>query len=176
MLKIAKFLSFLLFFILLGSFFVKEALAACPNSCLSAPLQHRCKISGCMDCPGCSSSTPDSEKPKANSFFGLINPPPGVKEYGQGDFQIGLVKFANNLLKLIIGAAGLFAFFNIIIAGYTFLGAGGDPKKIEQAWAKIWQSLLGLLFVAGSFVLAGIFGWLIFGDARAILIPKIYGP
>jgi hypothetical protein len=88
----------------------------------------------------------------------------------------GLISFANNLLKLIIGVAGLFAFFNIIIAGYTFMSAGGDPKKVEQAWAKIWQSLLGLLFVAGSFVLAAIFGWLIFGDASAILVPKIYGP
>jgi len=113
-------------------------------------------------------------QPKTPSFFGPISAPQGVSEYG--DLQTGVVRFANVLLKLIIGAAGLFAFFNIIIAGYTFLGAGGDPKKIEQAWAKIWQSLLGLLFVAGSFVLAAIFGWLIFGNASAILVPKIYGP
>ncbi|HUV71750.1 MAG TPA: hypothetical protein VMW25_01960 [Clostridia bacterium] len=115
---------------------------------------------------------------QVTSFFGQITPPPPFQDVpGQyGGFKTGLIKFGNNILKLLIAAAGLFAFFNIVIAGYTFLSAGGDPKKIEQAWARIWQSLLGLLFVAGSFVLAAIFGWLIFGDAGAILAPKIYGP
>lgn len=108
------------------------------------------------------------------SFFGQISPPPGISDYG--DFDVGLVKFANNLLKLIIVGAGIFAFFNIIIAGYTFLGAGGDAKKTEEAWKRIYMSLIGLLFVAGSFVLAAIFGWLLFKDPTAILSPKIYGP
>jgi len=115
-------------------------------------------------------------QPPPTSFFGQVAPPQGVEKYGGGDFRTGLVQFTNVLLKLLIGVAGLFAFFNIIIAGYTFMSAGGDAKKVEQAWARIWQSLLGLLFVAGSFVLAAIFGWLIFGDARAILVPTIYGP
>ena len=69
---------------------------------------------------------------------------------------------------LIIGA-GIFALFNFILAGYAFLGAEGDPKKIEAAWAKIWQSVLGLAIAAGSLVLAAIFGQLIFGSATAIL-------
>jgi len=109
-------------------------------------------------------------------FFGQIIPPDPFTPSKYGGFETGIVKFANNLLKLIIVGAGIFAFINIIIAGYTFLGAGGDPKKVEQAWSKIWQSLIGLLFVAGSFVLAAVFGWLLFGDASAILTPKIYGP
>jgi len=32
------------------------------------------------------------------------------------------------------------------------------------------------VIMAGSFVLAALIGWLIFGDATAILNPKIYGP
>lgn len=107
-------------------------------------------------------------------FFGTIDKPPGIEKYG--DLQSGLIPFANNLLRLIILVAGLFAFINVIIAGYSFLGAGGDSKKVEQAWSRIWQSLLGLLFVAGSFVLAAIFGWLVFGDASIIIRPQIYGP
>lgn len=121
-----------------------------------------CVMSVCQGCSIC------------KGFFGKIALPSGVAEYG--DFGTGLVKFLNNILKLLIVGAGLFAFFNIIIAGYSFLGAGGDPKKIEQAWARIWQSLLGLLFVAGAFVLAAIFGILLFGDPSAIISPKIYGP
>ena len=107
-------------------------------------------------------------------FFGPISPPPGVVEYGS-DIK-GLMGFANNILKLLIIGGGVFAFVNVILAGYGFLGAGGDAKKVEQAWAKIWQSLIGLIFIGGSLVLAAIFGWLIFKDVTAILNPKVYGP
>jgi hypothetical protein len=119
-------------------------------------------------------------------IIGPINPPPAIQKWLNiacpggscgGTQQVpGLLLFANALLKLIITLAGLFAFLNIIIAGYQFMSAGGDPKKISEATSKIWQSLMGLLLVAGSFVLAVIFGWLLFGDATAILMPKIYGP
>lgn len=110
-----------------------------------------------------------------DDFFGNIIAPDPIGKYG-GEKGQGLLLFANNLLKLIIIGAGLFAFFNIIIAGYSFMSAGGDPQKIGKAWERIWQSLMGLLFVAGSFVLAAIFGQLVFGDWTAILSPKIYGP
>lgn len=88
----------------------------------------------------------------------------------------GLVAILNSLVKLTIVAAGVYAFFNLILAGYVFLSAGGDPKNITKAWDKIWQTLLGLMVVAGSFVLAAIFGWVIFHDATALLTPRIYGP
>ncbi len=114
-------------------------------------------------------------------IIGEINPPPAIQKWlnisSGGSQQVpGLLYFANALLKLIITLAGLFAFLNIIIAGYQYMSAGGDSKKIGEATSKIWQSLMGLLLVAGSFVLAVIFGWLLFGDATAILMPKIYGP
>lgn len=102
----------------------------------------------------------------------------GVKSYAAGisSGQFGLIVFLNNILKLIIVIAGIFAFIQILIAGFAFITAGGDSKKISDAWSKIYMSLLGLTVVAGSFVLAAIFGYLIFGDATMILSPKIYGP
>ncbi len=88
----------------------------------------------------------------------------------------GLIALSNSLLKLVIVMAGLYAFWNFISAGYGFMSAGDDAKAVGKAFAKFTQSLLGLLFVAGSFVLAAIFGYLIFGDATAIISPTIYGP
>jgi len=108
-------------------------------------------------------------------IVGQVAPPPGVIRYGEIGAG-GLIRFANNLLKLLIVLAGLYAFLNLILAGYQFMSAGGDPKSIEKAWGKIWQSLLGLLIIAGSFLLAAIFGWLLFGNPAAILKPTIYGP
>lgn len=88
----------------------------------------------------------------------------------------GLIVLSNSLLKLAIVGAGLYALWNFISAGYGFMSAGDDAKAITKAFAKFWQSLLGLLFVAGAFVLAAVFGYLIFGDATAIISPTIYGP
>jgi hydrogenase-4 membrane subunit HyfE len=107
-----------------------------------------------------------------SKFIGPISPPPGSANYGVE----GIVPFLNNIIKLLITVAGIYVLFNLIIAGFQFINAGGDPKNVEKAWNKIWQSLIGLLIIAGSFVLAAIFGYLIFGDATAILSPKIYTP
>lgn len=90
--------------------------------------------------------------------------------------QGGLILFVTNILRLLFVAAGVYAFFNIIIAGFEFMNAGGDSKKIGEAWDKIWKSLVGLVLIVGSFALAALFGYLIFGDAGFILSPKIYGP
>lgn len=124
----------------------------------------------------------NSEVFAQDEIIGSVSPPPAIQKWldlagAGGDQQVpGLIYFINALLKLIIVFAGLYAFFNLIIAGYQFMSAGSDAKKVGEAWSKIWQSLMGLLLVAGAFVLAAIFGWLLFGDASAILIPKIYGP
>jgi len=90
----------------------------------------------------------------------------------------GLIIILNNLVRFIVVIAGLYAFLNIIFAGYGFLSAGGDPKKITAAWEKIWQSLIGLIIVAFSFVLAVVFGVLIFGFSNAFILiqPRIFTP
>jgi hypothetical protein len=104
-------------------------------------------------------------------IFGNVNPPPGVSEYSDG-----LTLFISNIVKLLIVGAGIYALFNLVTAGYAFMSAGGDPKKIADASAKIWQTLVGLLVAAGAVVLAAIFGRLIFGNANALLQITIYGP
>lgn len=107
-------------------------------------------------------------------IFGRVNPPPGVSSYGGG--LTGLRNFISNGVKFVIVIAGIYAFINIILAGYAFMSAGGNPEKVAAAWAKIWQTMLGLLVAAGSFVLAGIFGRLIFGDYNALLQLRIFTP
>ncbi len=88
----------------------------------------------------------------------------------------GFVLFLSNVLRLFFVVAGIYAFFRLIIAGYGFMTAGGDAKKIGEAWTSIWQSLLGLAIIVGSFALASLFGQLIFGDPGFILSPKVFGP
>lgn len=113
-------------------------------------------------------------------FGNIINPfgPQGynVANYNSSVQGSGLILLLNNLLKFTIVIAGLYTFWNILSAGYMFMSAGGEAKNITKAWDKIWQSLVGLLLVAGSFILAAIFGYIIFGDTRALLQPRIFTP
>lgn len=111
----------------------------------------------------------------ASGVIGNVGAPPGVDKWGPLTTG-GLVGFLNAIFRLMIIIGGAWTLLNIIIAGYQFLSSGGKPESIQAAWAKIWQSLIGLLFVAGAFVLAAIFSQIIFGDSRAIIDPKIIGP
>lgn len=105
-------------------------------------------------------------------IFGTINPPSPLAKFGEVSGG-GIGNFLNLIIQLLIVGASIYALFNLILAGYAFLSAGDDPKKIEGAWAKIWQTVMGLLVVAGAFVLAAIFGQLIFGSWTFILEPVI---
>ena len=109
------------------------------------------------------------------AIWGTVNPPPGVSTFSGGQIE-GLRTFVSILINSMIVIAGVYAFINFIIAGYSFLSAGGKPDKIANAWSKIWQSMLGLLITAGSFVLAGVLGRLLFGQWDALLQLRFYTP
>jgi len=108
-----------------------------------------------------------------SDFFGTISPPENLKYSPEPS---GLVSLLNNILRLAIVVGGVYALLNFIIAGYQFMSSNGDPKLINLAWAKIWQSLVGLLIIVGSFALAGLLGYILFKDPMFILKPKVYGP
>ncbi|MBU1129977.1 pilin [Patescibacteria group bacterium] len=111
----------------------------------------------------------------AQGIFGNIQPPPGISNYiGDSDSRGGaLFLFLNNIFKLIGGIAGIFTVFQFIFAGYTYITANADPKKLEMAWAKIWQAIIGLVIVSAAFILAAVIGRL---TQINILEPEIYGP
>ncbi|EKE06400.1 MAG: hypothetical protein ACD_19C00014G0014 [uncultured bacterium] len=79
-------------------------------------------------------------------------------------------------LRALVVGAGIYALFNLVLAGYSFMSAGDDSKKVSGAWSQINQTLIGLAFSAGAFVLAAIFGKLIFDDYLFLLKPSIPTP
>jgi len=109
----------------------------------------------------------------AENPFGTVTLPGGLSEkYGtEGGAALG--KIIQIVIWVLIVGAGVYALFNFVLAGYSFLSAGDDPKKITGAWAKIWQTALGLAVAAASIMLAAIFGKIIFGSWDFILNPTI---
>jgi hypothetical protein len=105
--------------------------------------------------------------------FGTIAP--AQSAFGGGGDSPSLVigKLIQTVIWLLIIGAGIYALINLVLAGYSFMAAGDDPKKVAGAWATIWQTILGLAISAGAFVLAALFGQLIFGKWDFILNPTI---
>ena len=104
--------------------------------------------------------------------FGTIAPPSPLAKYGDNP-AAAIGTLIQYVIWLLIIGAGIYALINLILAGYSFMAAGDDAKKVAGAWAMIWQTMLGLAIAAGSFVLAAIFGQLIFGDPTFILNPQL---
>ncbi|MBI2010515.1 MAG: hypothetical protein HYS86_05090 [Candidatus Chisholmbacteria bacterium] len=100
-----------------------------------------------------------------------ITPPQGV-----GSVASGLPTLISNVTTVAMVVAGLVILLNFFVAGYGFMFAAGDPKKIQDAWAKIWQSLIGLLVIVGAFALIRIVEIVIFRGEISILQPIITGP
>jgi hypothetical protein len=66
-------------------------------------------------------------------------------------------EFTSSILKFLTAFALAIFPILIIIAGYQFMTAGGDPKKIEDAKRMLWYAFIGLLIILGTqAILAGI--------------------
>nr|MBP6989720.1 hypothetical protein [Candidatus Shapirobacteria bacterium] len=100
-------------------------------------------------------------------------PPLNNKYFTAGTKGEGLFLFISNLLKLVAVIAGIYFVVQLVLAGFEYISSNGDVKKTELAWAKIWQSLLGLVIISGAFIIAGVVGRL---TGINILSPEIYGP
>ncbi len=107
--------------------------------------------------------------------FGTVAVPVGLSNFGSepGPAFGKLIQFG---LRALVVGAGLYAMFNLVLAGYSFMSAGDDSKKVSGAWAQISQTFMGLAFSAGAFVLAAIFGQILFGDPLFLLKPSIPTP
>ena len=85
--------------------------------------------------------------------LGTIKPPPGTVPSAGADpsnFVAGIVRSGITLLVITAFVIGLIW---MIFAGYSFIFAGDDPKKVSSAWSRIYWGLLGLVIVVGSFAL-----------------------
>lgn len=111
------------------------------------------------------------ERLLTDNVFGTIAP--AGSAFGNKSPEQAIGSLIQLVVWILIIGAGVYALINLILAGYSFMSAGDDAKKVAGAWAMIWQTIIGLAVSAGAFVLAAIFGQLIFGNPTFILHPTI---
>ena len=58
-----------------------------------------------------------------------------------------------NILQVIIGFAGLVFFAMLIVGGFKFLTAGGDPKKTSSASSTLTVAVIGIIGVIASWLI-----------------------
>ena len=113
----------------------------------------------------------------ASVFGNIDNPLTKISGSGYGDLQSGgMINFISNVVKTLIISAGIYAFLNLILAGFQYITSNGNAEQTTQAWQKIYLSLIGLAIMVAAFALSAIIGQILFNDPAAILNPKIYGP
>ncbi len=107
---------------------------------------------------------------KIPDIFGTIIPPDWMPQGKPIDILVSVLNVGLNLTMIV---AGLVTLINFIRAGYTLLTAGADPKKLDEAQNIFKWSGVGLLIVVMAPLAAAIIGFIVFGDALAIIRPKI---
>lgn len=110
---------------------------------------------------------------KIAGVFGTVNPPPGLAT-GIGTTEAGAQVLVQIVLRTMIIGAGVYAIFNLILAGYAYISAGGDSKAIAAATGKITQTVIGLTVAAGAFVIAGVISQIIYGSPTTLLQLQIF--
>ena len=86
----------------------------------------------------------------------------------------GLAFYIAQLWKTVVIVGGLAVMLFMIWGGISWLMAGGDKGKLEEAHHKITNSLIGLGVLVASFAVIAFIGAVLKIDLLAPVFPKNY--
>ncbi len=112
--------------------------------------------------------------------IGTIDKPEAVANFdnagGIGEGDIGVLFFFSRMISYITIVAGIWSFFNLILAGYTYVTSSGNAQSHTTVRDKITMSILGMVLIVTVYAIAGIIGTIFFGNSLYFLNPTIEGP
>jgi len=102
----------------------------------------------------------------------------GTIKVTQLDKSVGISdigKLISAAFQAAILMAAIFVFAMLIQGGYTWISAGGDKSKVEEARTRITNALIGLAIVAAAWALMTIIGKFFGVSIDNINIPSATG-
>jgi hypothetical protein len=70
----------------------------------------------------------------------------------------GIVNGISSLIGFMTIVAAIWFLFQILFAGYTWITAGGEPKKLQEARDRIVHAFIGLVIVIAAWSLLAVVG------------------
>lgn len=112
--------------------------------------------------------------------IGTIDKPQVVTNFDTagniGEDQIGILFFASRMITYITIIAGIWAFANILLAGYTYITSTGNAQTHILVRDRLTMSIMGMMLIVAVYAVAGILGTIFFGNSMYFLDPTISGP
>ena len=68
--------------------------------------------------------------------------------------QQTLPAMAGSIINVVLGFLGILLLFYMLYAGFLWMTAGGDTKKVEKAQSIITQAIIGLLIIVMAFAIS----------------------
>lgn len=65
----------------------------------------------------------------------------------------GLQGIFTNIIGDVIGLAGIVLFIILLLGGFGYLTAGGDPARTQSAQKTLTYAILGIVFIAVSYLI-----------------------
>lgn len=90
--------------------------------------------------------------PGENGQSQELSPPKGITQISGGVDTVGK-KFTDTGFNLLFALAVVLAAACILISGIQLIISGGDAAKIQAARARLIYSIIGLVVVAGAFLI-----------------------
>ncbi len=113
-----------------------------------------------------------------NALAQIRNPvlPPSIGGGNSPNTQGGGAALGNligNLVGALFIAGFLLTFFYLILGGISWITAGGDKQKLQEAREKITNALIGLIIVGAAFALSSLVARFFGLDLENLSIPSI---
>jgi len=80
----------------------------------------------------------------------------------------------SNVVSILLGLAGITLFIMLLMGGFKYITAGGDPKGVEGAKKTLTYAIGGIIVVALSYLILVLISD--FTGAKGILNFQIYKP
>jgi hypothetical protein len=97
-----------------------------------------------------------------------INFGEGLKPPSQGVFappeldNTTILTYTNRTITFVITLmtilGGLFFLYQCLMGGFSWLNAGGEQKKVQEARDRITQGVIGLMLLVGAYAIVGLIG------------------
>lgn len=89
-----------------------------------------------------------------------VNPTPGTDSLNYGDLPkiSDLAKVIVRITYFLLGISGGITILYIVIGGFKYMMAGGDPKAVATARAHITFAIIGLVVILMAVVIVKIIG------------------